>query len=92
MPRARLRGKAHEDLRKLDAESQQVALDMIRYLSKNPGAGQLVPELQYELDPDTPRPATQYWRKYGRGRALYIYFEVEGGELKIFRIIRVTIM
>ena len=92
MPRARLRGNAREDLRKLDPDSRQVALDIIRFLSKNPGEGEVVSPLQYEIDPETPRPATMYWRWVRNGRAIYVYFEIEGGELKIFRIIPVTIM
>jgi hypothetical protein len=92
MPRARLMTKAQQNLQALDPALRTRAVEAIRYLESHPGEGQLVPPLQYEIDPELKPPVTQYWVKTGTGVTIYIYFEVEGGELKVFGIKSAFIM
>ena len=92
MPRARLMTVAQEDLQALEPEFRQHAVDAIRYLETHPGEGYVVSRMQYEADPELPRPCTCYERKTGTGFRLFVYFEVEGGELKVYQIRRVAMM
>jgi len=88
MPRARLMTAAEEHLKALEPALRERAIAAIRYLESHPGEGQLVSPLQYELDPDLKPPVTVYYVSAATGIRLYIYFEVEGGELKVYGIKR----
>jgi len=92
MPRARLTPNAEEDLNALEPALRDRAIEVIRYPESHPAEGQLVSPLQYELDPELKPPLTQYWVRTGTGIRLIIYFEVEGGELKVYGIRSVFLM
>ena len=92
MPRARLTTNAEENLKALEPALRARAVEAIRYLESHPGEGQLVSPLQYELDPELKPPLTEYTVRAGAGIRLVVYFEVEGGELKVSGITRAFVM
>jgi hypothetical protein len=92
MPQARLMTRAVRDLNALDPQLRQLAVDVIKYVEKNPGAGDVVSKLQYAADPAMPRPCSFIARNAAPGIKLFVYFEVEAGELRVYQITKAYIM
>ena len=88
MPKLRVSASAANDLRKLSRDEFDVAWGIIDHLKKNPGEGEVVSPLQFQLDPSLSPPCTFFERPVGPGRRVIVFFEVQSGELQVFRAIR----
>lgn len=87
MPQLRLLSSAINDLRGLAPEDFATAWGMVQHLVDHPGEGILVSPLQYAADPVLHPPCTEYTKRVRPGYRITVYFEVEGGELRVFRIV-----